>query len=542
MDAAVETGERTLFVRKSTGLVRSWSVFDTFVYASFVMSVVAVGFGYPFTAMAFLPSGTMYGALILSCLFIFFEVLVYASLVSAMPRAGGDYVWQSRVLGGGVGFVLAATGWWFILWHWVPIYAQILAVEVLQPILTVLGFTGTDPFHADWWPYSATNGWGIFTTSMITAGIAAVAVAVGMRVYSRFQRWCFYGGVVALAILVVLFFAHSRADFVNAFNSNTGANAYQKTLDASSTAGLGFTGLTSLSITAMLVMTPFLAFYNLWPNWAATLYGEVRGAKDFRKNVYAMGGALVFTTVTAIITFAAIDHAMGYNFFAALSASYWGVAKGPVAMFPYPGTLATFFIDNGALKILLLALLSLWWWGWVGSVFLSSTRMIFAAAFDRLLPSWAASVTSQTRVPVGALALMLLPAIPISAEYAFNTRFYTYTLDATLVIAITYAGTTLSAIVMPWRMPEVYNASPIARLKVAGIPLITLSGVVFIAFLGYLIVKWLSDTTYGVNNPDSLKYMGVLYVVAIAIYVAARIIRRRQGIDMRMINSSIPVE
>jgi amino acid transporter len=367
----------------------------------------------------------------------------------------------------------------------------------------VLGFTGTDPFHADWWPYSATNGWGIFTTSMITAGIAAVAVAVGMRVYSRFQRWCFYGGVVALAILVVLFFAHSRADFANAFNSNTGANAYQKTLDASSTAGLGFTGLTSLSITAMLVMTPFLAFYNLWPNWAATLYGEVRGAKDFRKNVYAMGGALVFTTVTAIITFAAIDHAMGYNFFAALSASYWGVAKGPVAMFPYPGTLAT---------------------------------------FDRLLPSWAASVTSQTRVPVGALALMLLPAIPISAEYAFNTRFYTYTLDATLVIAITYAGTTLSAIVMPWRMPEVYNASPIARLKVAGIPLITLSGVVFIAFLGYLIVKWLSDTTYGVNNPDSLKYMGVLYVVAIAIYVAARIIRRRQGIDMRMINSSIPVE
>ncbi len=128
MDAAVGTGERTLFVRKSTGLVRNWSVFDTFVYASFVMSVVAVGFGYPFTVMAFLPSGTMYGGLILSALFIFFEVLVYGALISAMPRAGGDYVWQSRVLGGGVGFVLAATGWWFILWHWVPIYAQIHAV------------------------------------------------------------------------------------------------------------------------------------------------------------------------------------------------------------------------------------------------------------------------------------------------------------------------------------------------------------------------------------------------------------------------------
>ena len=59
------------------------------------------------------------------------------------------------VLGGGIGFVMAATGWWFILSHWVPIYANILAVEVIQPTLTILGYTGTSAFHADWWPYSA---------------------------------------------------------------------------------------------------------------------------------------------------------------------------------------------------------------------------------------------------------------------------------------------------------------------------------------------------------------------------------------------------
>ena len=97
--------------------------------------------------------------------------------------------------------------------------------------------------------------------------------------------------------------------------------------------------------------------------------------------------------------------------------------------------------------MVLLLLLSLWFFGWAGSVFLSSTRVIFAAAFDRILPEWAAKVDDRTHVPVAALALMLVPSIPISYLYAYNSNFYGYTLDATLVIAITYFGTTLSAIV-----------------------------------------------------------------------------------------------
>jgi hypothetical protein len=36
--------------------------------------------------------------------------------------------------------------------------------------------------------------------------------------------------------------------------------------------------------------------------------------------------------------------------------------------------------------------------------------------------------------------------------------------------------------------------------------------------------------------------MGGMYVLAIVIYVAARIIRKRQGIDLGLINKEIPVE
>src|SRR5919204_1175390 len=135
--------ERTMFVRKATGLVKGWSVFDAFIYSALSINLITLGFGYAFTGVAVLPSSALVAAVILSALFIIFEVLVYASMIAVMPRAGGDYVWQSRVFGGGIGFVLAATGWWFILWHWVPIYANILILEVIDPVLRIFGADST---------------------------------------------------------------------------------------------------------------------------------------------------------------------------------------------------------------------------------------------------------------------------------------------------------------------------------------------------------------------------------------------------------------
>ena len=151
-------------------------------------------------------------------------------------------------------------------------------------------------------------------------------------------------------------------------------------------------------------------------------------------------------------------------------------------------------------------------------------------------------MNTRTGVPVAALVLMVVPSIPISALYAYNTTFYKATLDATLVIAATFALTTLSAIVLPWRRPEIYNASPIAKYRPLGIPLITLSGLVFLGFLLFCLYKWLFDDAYFVNNSTSLWYMLGLYVLAVAIYVVSRIVRQREGIDLDRINAEIPVE
>jgi len=111
--------EVNLFVRKASGLVRAWSVFDAFIYATFSINLITLGlfiFSY-----CWYFEGSLGTAVVVGGAFTVFEVIVYASLISAMPRAGGDYVWQSRILGRSIGFLLSVTGWWFILWLWVPL-------------------------------------------------------------------------------------------------------------------------------------------------------------------------------------------------------------------------------------------------------------------------------------------------------------------------------------------------------------------------------------------------------------------------------------
>ena len=129
--------DSTLFLRKATGLVRSWSVFDAFVYAFFSINLVTLGL-YSFSQMYYFEGGLL-PTLLVSAFFMIFEIIVYASLIAVMPRAGGDYVWQSRILGGGIGFVLAVTGWWFILWLWVPLYSDMLRQIFFTPLLGILG-------------------------------------------------------------------------------------------------------------------------------------------------------------------------------------------------------------------------------------------------------------------------------------------------------------------------------------------------------------------------------------------------------------------
>jgi L-asparagine transporter-like permease len=170
--------------------------------------------------------------------------------------------------------------------------------------------------------------------------------------------------------------------------------------------------------------------------------------------------------------------------------------------------------------------------------------MIFAAAFDRVLPEWAARV-SDRGVPWGALTLIMVPSIVLSYLYAYQAAtFYPLTLDATLVIAVTFLGSSIAATILPYWKPEIYNASPVARYKVLGLPLISVAGLLSTLFLGWVLYLWLTESVYaiGVGNANSIAFLGVLYGAAAVLYIVARLWRRAQGVNLDAIHAEIPAE
>ncbi len=538
-----------LFVRKATGLVRSWSVMDAFVYALFSINLITLGL-YSFSQMYYFEGG-MVNALIISAVFIFFEVVVYAALISVMPRSGGDYVWQSRILGGAVGFILAVTGWWFILWLWVPLYGDMFRHIVLVPILGVLGAKDI----ALW--FAGTQN-GAFTASIITLAIVSIFITLGMKTYARIQKFSFYGGMLGLLIVIVLLLTGSPAAFKAGLESNAtsmfgaASGVYDATVTLGTNAG-AITPFSGGSLAVVFLVIPYMVFFNLWPNWGATLYGEVRGATDFKRNVAGMGWALGVTTLLGIILLFAIRKTIGWDFYVQAGGAWWNYAWGfsadapALPVWPYPALLAAFLTTNKLVQFIVVVLMSLWWFGWSGTVFLSSTRVIFAAAFDRLLPESVAKVDERTGTPINALLLMVVPSVVVAYLFAYNiASFQTLTLCSTLVIAVTFLGTTISAIVLPYTKPDLYKASPIAQYNVFGIPLITVAGVIFGGFLVYLLYQWIIDPNalygIGIKNTSSIYYMLGNYVLAAVIYFGFKAYRKSKGIDLNKVQAEIPVE
>ncbi|HKM50653.1 MAG TPA: APC family permease, partial [Candidatus Bathyarchaeia archaeon] len=91
------------FLRQATGLVREISTLDAFILN---MSASAVGpaLVYMIVGTTMFPGADVIVPCLIATVLSLFIAATYAQLTAALPRSGGDYVFNSRILHPAIGF------------------------------------------------------------------------------------------------------------------------------------------------------------------------------------------------------------------------------------------------------------------------------------------------------------------------------------------------------------------------------------------------------------------------------------------------------
>jgi uncharacterized membrane protein YGL010W len=95
---------------------------------------------------------------------------------------------------------------------------------------------------------------------------------------------------------------------------------------------------------------------------------------------------------------------------------------------------------------------------------------------------------------------------------------------------------------MPYLRREVWAKSPASRYQIAGIPLITISGLLGTAAFAYVIYLLWNDPVAAGHTNLSLEVQLGLFAAGLIAYFVVKYVRARRGVNVTYAFKEIPVE
>jgi APA family basic amino acid/polyamine antiporter len=550
MATAVTTPE--VFVRKSSGLVRVMSPSSAFIY-----NVLTMGLIFPWTylwAPGALPGGQLVWGILLAMLLEIPIALSYVWLSTAFPRTGGDYVFQSRVFGGGIAFTLVFSG--FVIWilQWVALSGWLLSTLGFAPLfLGLAASTGnTSLVDVSTW---FTTPFGILVTSIANAGLALLILVSGFRNYVRLQRVMWVAILVAFATMLLVLVTTAAADVparLDAFSAAIGGSA-TFTADATAAAVAAEIELNpAFSLLATLLIAPIAWTSLQWATYSSQQNGEIKSAGSFRDQAFIIIGALVMTGLLLALLAFVLENTVGTEFLYVAGSGYWsGVGEATLAgSYLWPNIIATAIANNPIVTLLIAFGFILNGHQIVHNCYIGMTRVMVAMSFDRLLPEYVSRVSERLHTPVNAHIVYFLASIPVILLY--NTFAYgegegevtwaSLTLGVTFACGYVFVATALAGALLPYRAKAAYEASPGAAYKIGGIPAVTVVGLLGAAFGVVFLFLFLTNDQLGLTSQLAYTVVGGVLLFAAAWYLIAKQVRKSSGIDVGYAFKEIPPE
>lgn len=169
------------------------------------------------------------------------------------------------------------------------------------------------------------------------------------------------------------------------------------------------------------------------------------------------------------------------------------------------------------------------------------TRNMFAWSFDRVVPSKLSALDSRYHAPYVVIAIVIVLSM-IGQMIWLYTSFMNYMAYAITGMYLASGIAGFAGILFPYRRKEIFEAAPkMVRAKVAGIPIISLLGLVTLLVSAGVAYATLSPAFVGTLNPAYLAVILGTYVAALLIYGLSTIYHRKR-IPIQLTFKEIPPE
>lgn len=569
--------EKKIFVRKATGLVREIGFLTAILIC--VCNMVGLGWQkrlFQFTGPKIVPENEfvlglppMVMAFILVGIVVLFTVWVLSILGSSMPRSGGGYVYISRILHPAVGYVAS----------WLEYFS----------IAVSFGLIGTAVFEGIM-IYAWMAGWGTSWATpeaLLLGGMAIVALftiiaCFGVRMTGALLHIIFWVPAIITVVLYGLLLV-ATPDALNTGIQSLTKGGLTSPTDFTNQAIAGFAGPGSGMAAGVVPYWDAVSYASLGAFWAyigfgaATFVaGEIKeAAKDLPKQLFSANVfvILLYITISFLVARAAmmVGQVGNYSFFSSYAWLSYGAGDAGKAWLSSIGVGKAWmpniagFVAAGIGQNWLLALIPIFAALWVANdippFILTSSRIIFAMAFDRVLPEKLAEVNERWHTPIYAVIVTMVVAF--IGNFAESNVFVDATsslyLGAGNVVgkflndsggvaatdiwdALFFFLCAVAGMIFVFRRKDIYERSP---FKAGGPMVVTLIGTIAtianIWFLWQIVQGWPWDYPDG-GAWTAWVWTLAIIVVSLIVYYYYRTKGKRVGVDYSTIYAEIPPE
>ncbi len=484
-----------------------------------VISLVLVGFGFP---------------------------LVWGILSGSMPRSGGEYIYNSRIIHPIVG-IAESFGNAFVMIFWV----YILAPWVADPGLVIFAE------YEKWtWLYDSATGtffgglsydMGVFVIATVVNILAFLTVVFGMRLFATIQKVIMFGALGGAVVVTGSILLSSKATFArhwDAFAAQYNSLRYSEVIPAVAKA-YGQAVPTHASFYGTLGVMVAGSWLFAYAYFCVFVAGEVK--RPDKTLISANFVAVLVPGLLMIWTALSMYHTMPFSF---ISATAWIDNNGGIDGYnlPFlPSYMSLAYVAHSNWFVALAAsgsyILFTFWY--VALSYLAFPRIIFAWGMDRMGPKWFTDINPRWASPVKNYILCFILCQGAIALYSFAIGSYMQGLTVTgMEIVSVWGVTTIAALLFPYmkRAKGIWDSSPYKTWKFLGIPLVSWGAAVSLVYLGILFYFLIFTEEMKDSNGQSWILYGCVWVLGIVWYFFWRARSKAVGVDVSLTYGELPPE